>query len=885
MIHLIFTGMKTTTLLLLLLFLVNSGSAETSVPYTPDSLKKGDWVEIESVHYYPYVTPGIEEKVPWRAENIRRVIFKATVTDLNERTLTLDYTFKSLYDCRNDTGKPGFYYFDSRYQQDFTFDHEMVGKRFLRVTYDRESRKAHTLDRQETTFSYSKNYVPFGVRQAGLSAYPGTTIQDSLPLDKQLAPAVQDILTGWQEDGMPRLAQNMRVIDASFSLPPNTEFTCSYVNFDLSDDSTVHKKIFIAYPTEHKVGERVTLLLTPGDSITQDKELFATTHKRRYQGRGSEQNNFQYSYRRFADLYESDLYMYPSDLESPDKMKKAFQLRESLFQNVLAKDFKNMDPYWQMVFERSEQYLKGALALHLYMYASDKEVWHKSGLVDWQAPYFVSVNPLIDFAYSMHRPEVANYFYFLNVYTMYKKQELKADNLNLKTQKAKEKADDYYLNKHILSGFPKYQVNGMNLQFLMHDKTLAETQEDYNDFIRSCPDTSLTNQLRRAYDKLLPFEAGKNIRESGLKIADSLHLVKGSDRKYILLFLSTREQGLPAPSLQNALDFKKRLESEGLASIVQLELYSKFQSNNAKRVKPFKTISDLQIEELRRKELGTVTILMREDGTILHRQFTNWQFDPSPALEIIQNDLKREDESFNDFLKGFKEGVLGTLLIAAIIGISYYSRVKGKQKKERNRRRIRELELRAIRSQMNPHFIFNALSSIQNLINRSANQEANKYLIDFSRLLRKVLATSEKKLVPLSDEIEQLQLYLKLEQLRFPFSYSLTVDNNIEPDAIEIPGMLIQPFVENAVKHGIAPRGTGEIIIRLSLQDQLLVIDIIDDGPGMVTETESGFGIRAISNEFEILKDLYNTEIGITIENRQKKESVSGCHVRLSIPL
>lgn len=242
MIHLIFTGMKTTTLLLLLLFLVNSSSAETFIPYTPDSLKKGDWVEIESVHYYPYVAPGIEEKVPWRAENIRRVIFKATVTDLNERTLTLDYTFKSLYDCRNDTGKPGFYYFDSRYQQDFTFDHGMVGKRFLRVTYDRESRKAHTLDKQETTFSYSKNYVPFGVRQAGLSAYPGTTIQDSLPLDKQLAPAVQDILTGWQEDGIPRLAQNMRVIDASFSLPPNTEFTCSYVNFDLSDDSTVHKR-------------------------------------------------------------------------------------------------------------------------------------------------------------------------------------------------------------------------------------------------------------------------------------------------------------------------------------------------------------------------------------------------------------------------------------------------------------------------------------------------------------------------------------------------------------------------------------------------------------------------------------------------------------------
>ena len=871
-----------TALLLLLLFLVNSGSAETFVPYTPDSLKKGDWVEIESVHYYPYIAPGIKEKVPWRAENIRRVIFKATVTDLNEHTLTLDYTLKNLYDCRNEAGKPGFYYFDSRYRHALTFDREKVGQRLLRVIYDRDSREVQTLDKQETIFSYSKNYVPFGVRQAGLSTYPETTLRDSLLLDKLLIPAAQTLLTGWQEEGMPRLAQNARIIDASFSLPPNTEFTCSHVNFDLSDDSTIHKKIFIAYPTEYKVGERVTLLLTPGDSITQDKERFATTHKRHYQGRGSEQNNIQYSFRRFADIYDPD--MRSLNPITPDQVKKALQTRDSLFQITLEKDFKHLDPYWRKVFERSEQYFEGMFVLRFYMRATDKRAWQESGLLDWQAPYFASVNPLIDFAYSLQKTDAATYYYFLYTYSNYKKQEFKSDNLCLNKQGKLSPQEEYIINKQLFSGFPKYMATGSTLQQLMHTNTLSEIEGDYNDFIRSCPDTSLTNLLKRTYDKLLPFETGKNIRESGLMIADSLHLVKGSDRKYILLFLS-REQGLPAPNLQNALDFKKCLESEGLVSIVQLELYSKFQSNNTERVKPFKAISDLQIEELRRKGLGAVTILMREDGTILYRQFTGWRFDPKPALAIIQNDLNREDESFNDFLKGFKEGVLGTLLIAAIICIAYYFRTKEKQKKERNRRHIRELELRAIRSQMNPHFIFNALSSIQNLINRSASQEANEYLIDFSRLLRKVLATSEKKLVPLSDEIEQLQLYLKLEQLRFPFSYSLTVDKNIEPDAIEIPGMLIQPFVENAVKHGIAPRGTGEIIIRLSLQDQLLTIDIIDDGPGIETEAEGGFGIRAISNEFEILKDLYNTEIGITIENRQKKESVSGCHVRLSIPL
>ena len=863
-----------TALLLFLLFLVNSGSAETSVPYTPDSLKKSDWMEIESVHYYPYVAPGIEEKVPWRAENIRRVIFRATVTDLNEHTLTLDFTLKNLYDCRNDTEKPGFYYFDSRYQQDFTFDHEMIGKRFLRVTYDRKSRKAHTLDRQETIFSYSKNYVPFGVRQAGLSAYPETTVPDSLLLDKLLAPAAQNLLIGWQEDGMPLLTQNTRVIDASFSLPPNTEFTCSYVYFDLSKDSTVHKKIFIAYPTEYKVGERMTLLLTPGDSITQDKELFATTHKRHYQGRGSEQNNVQYNIRRFADIYDPDMHSLAPI--TPDQVKKAFQTRDSLFQIALEEDFKHLDPYWRKVFERSERYFEGMFVLEFYMRATDKQAWQESGLLDWQAPHFASVNPLIDFAYSLQKTGAATYYYFLYAYSIYKRQEFKSDNLCLNKQKKLSPQEEYSLNKQLFSGFPKYMATGSTLQQLMHNNMLSGIEEDYNDFIRSCPDTTLTNPVKRTYDKLLPFEAGKNIRETGL-ITDNLQLKKGSDRKYVLLHLSS-DNGLSPSNLQNALDLQKQLKEEGLSSVVRLELYSRFRPDNAKRVKPYKAISEEQLKNLK-AVLGNIsfTLLMREDGTILHRQFTGWEFDPKPALEIIQNDLKREDESFNDFLKGFKEGVLGTLLIAAIIGIAYYSRVKGKQKKERNRRRIR--------SQMNPHFIFNALSSIQNLINRSANQEANEYLIDFSRLLRKVLATSEKKLVSLSDEIEQLQLYLKLEQLRFPFSYSLAVGKNIEPDAIEIPGMLIQPFIENAVKHGIAPRGTGEIIIRLSLQDQLLVIDIIDDGPGMETETEDGFGIRAISNEFEILKDLYNTEVGITIENRQEKESVSGCHVRLSIPL
>lgn len=794
-----------TVLLLFFVLLAKSVSAESFVPYTPDSLQEGDWLTIESVLYYPYTAPGIKEELPWRAENIRRVILQATVTYINADALTIDFTLDNLYDCRNDSEKPGFYYFDSRYQQDFAFKDSVSDKRLLRATYDRKSRKALTFDKENSLYFYPKTYIPFGVRQVGLSTYPVTTVRDSLNLGKLLTPVVNDFLTGWRKDGAILSVPGSRIIDASFALPPNTEFTCNYFDPETSRTSTVHKKIFIPYPTEYEVGKGKIFSLTPGDSIVQDTALYAKTHVVRYLGRGNEKNNLLYSHQRFGNIYDFDI-------SFPDQMEKAFHLRDSVFQAILKNDFEKMDPYWLKVFERSEQYFKGAYILRFYMRATDKEAWHKSGLLDWQAPHFASVNPLIDFAYSLNKQDAANYNYFLYTYAAYKKQELKSDNLNLNKQQELTPQEDYLLNKQILSGFPKHLVNGINLLFLMNNKMLCEIKDDYIDFITSCPDTSLTNLLKNKYKDLLPFEAGNNIRETGLIITDSLRLVKGSDRKYILLYLTTGT-GLPAWNLQDALDWQKLIQMEGLTSTVQFKPYGRFSSHNAARVKPYEAIPEKQLKDLNNKlGLYSLAILMREDGTILHRQYT--LADKKMMLDIIREDMDRTEKSTGwlDFIYG----CISAFLLAIGVFYLYRRQIKAKQKQEQTRRQIRELELRAIRSQMNPHFIFNALSSIQNLINRSANKEAGEYLVNFSRLLRKVLSTSEKKLVPLSDEIEQIQLYLKLEQLRFPFSYSVSVGENIDPELIEIPGMLIQPFVENAVKHGIAPRGTGEINIQLS---------------------------------------------------------------------
>lgn len=156
-------------LLFLFLCLAWSGSADTFTPYSPDSLKKGDWMTFEYVHYYPYVAPGIEEEIPWRAENIRRITLQATVTERTQKSISIDYSLKYLYDCRNDKEKGGFFYFDSRYQQDFAFENNVPNKPIMHVTYDLNNRKVLSADKENTLYSYSKTLVPFGVRQEGLS--------------------------------------------------------------------------------------------------------------------------------------------------------------------------------------------------------------------------------------------------------------------------------------------------------------------------------------------------------------------------------------------------------------------------------------------------------------------------------------------------------------------------------------------------------------------------------------------------------------------------------------------------------------------------------------------------------------------------------------------
>lgn len=187
------------------------------------------------------------------------------------------------------------------------------------------------------------------------------------------------------------------------------------------------------------------------------------------------------------------------------------------------------------------------------------------------------------------------------------------------------------------------------------------------------------------------------------------------------------------------------------------------------------------------------------------------------------------------------------------------------------------LEQQSMNSSMNRHFIFNALNSIQYYINRQDKLAANQYLTDFAKLIRKNLDSSEENFAPLSEEIERLELYLKLESMRFPdkFMYSVHQDSPEALRLVKIPAMLIQPFLENSIWHGLLPKDSGgQLHVFFGLKEGCLEIRIEDNGIGL-TESQA----RKTNSDVHISKGMEITQSRIELI-----EQMTGKHIELSGP-
>lgn len=221
-----------------------------------------------------------------------------------------------------------------------------------------------------------------------------------------------------------------------------------------------------------------------------------------------------------------------------------------------------------------------------------------------------------------------------------------------------------------------------------------------------------------------------------------------------------------------------------------------------------------------------------------------------------------------------------TLLILALAFLLFFLKYR-KQKKalEQLRKKANESaeELKNIHSLLNPHFTFNALSSIQGLVNKGDLPAANKYLSSFGELLRETLKESKVQHLSLHKELENLGIYIELEQLRHAFAYNLRIAENIDQYSTTIPPFLLQPFAENAIKHGLsAMNGQGELNLRIEKNGDRLLITLSDNGSGFdTTHFKEGYGLSLSKKRIDLLNDEYGEElIKLQIESNSNGTSV-----------
>jgi len=206
-----------------------------------------------------------------------------------------------------------------------------------------------------------------------------------------------------------------------------------------------------------------------------------------------------------------------------------------------------------------------------------------------------------------------------------------------------------------------------------------------------------------------------------------------------------------------------------------------------------------------------------------------------------------------------------------------------------------ELQLQSLRAQLNPHFMFNSLNAIQELIVMEENEKSQSYLERFAQLLRQLLDNANEPFVPLKKEINFLELYLSLESLRIPdIQYSIQVDPQLNTEKIVTPNMMLQPFIENALWHGLQHKhGEKKLQLHISRQNGSVQYEIKDNGVGrkkaeelksLYRKEHRSKGMELLSQRFDLLSQEYGQDIKTKITDLTENGDAAGTLVEISVP-
>ncbi|MCC6289659.1 MAG: tetratricopeptide repeat protein [Chitinophagaceae bacterium] len=269
-----------------------------------------------------------------------------------------------------------------------------------------------------------------------------------------------------------------------------------------------------------------------------------------------------------------------------------------------------------------------------------------------------------------------------------------------------------------------------------------------------------------------------------------------------------------------------------------------------------------------------------------------YEYEKNKAITEAAYETQLSEQKFK---RNVYLGIAGLLIAGGMLFFWVYKRRRDatvKQKEAELKAEISATEMKALRAQMNPHFIFNSLNSIGDYISRNNIKLADEYLTKFAKLMRLILENSEHKAVPLIDDLKALQLYMELEAIRMnnKFSFEIKVDTAIESENTLVPPLILQPFVENSIWHGIAKKeGTGKIIVAVRKTGDMIVCTVEDDGIGRTAITneipvnkpvKKSLGMKITEERIDMLNKIKNTSASVKVH-----DLTQGTRVEIQLPL
>lgn len=397
------------------------------------------------------------------------------------------------------------------------------------------------------------------------------------------------------------------------------------------------------------------------------------------------------------------------------------------------------------------------------------------------------------------------------------------------------------------------------------------------------------NDLADYFEENDDFAEAKDYRNKNIKILEKEKDTAALADNYFKRGLSESKMGMPDSAKESLVRAQKLGEKIGDLKIQQkslkelskiaenkgdldeaLELYKKYirYQDSAVNLKEEELDQKLIISEEYSKKQQQIDLLEKNEEI------------NEKTIELLRASSKNQ--------KILIYSLLGGLLL--IFGSSYLV-----YKNMRQRRLANQLvALRSLRSQMNPHFIFNALNSVNLYIAQKDERTANKYLTEFSRLMRLVLEQSQKDFIPLQQELEMIELYINLEHDRFKdkFDFQLNIDSELDGDSFQIPPMLIQPYIENAIWHGLRYKEEkGLLIVSYSMEENCIKVRVEDNGIGRGKSTQiktknqrktQSTGMFNIESRLKIINSMFNTKISLKVSDLN---SDHGTLVEVEIPI